>query len=143
MKSLSNKVILITGSTDGLGKAVAFEMANKGATILLHGRNPQKGEAVLKEIRNASGNDKHLYYDADFSSLEQVNALCDKILSQTPQLHMLINNAGIGGGENKSTRELSADGYELRFAVNYLSPFLLTTRLLPLLQKSAPSKIIN
>ncbi len=72
MKSLSNKVVLVTGSTAGLGKAVAFEMANKDATILLHGRNPQKGAAVLKEIRDASGNSKHAYYNGDFFSLQQV-----------------------------------------------------------------------
>ena len=72
MKSLAHKTILITGSTDGLGKAVAFEMAGKGATILLHGRNAQKGEAVVNEICNTSGNSSHIYYNADFSSLQQV-----------------------------------------------------------------------
>ena len=143
MKSLANRIILITGSTDGLGKAVAFEMAGKGATILLHGRNPHKGEAVVKEIRNASGNSNHIYHNADFSSLQQVHFLCDKILSQTDQLYMLVNNAGIGGGEKKNIREVGTDGYELRFTVNYLSHFLLTTHLLTLLKKSAPSKIIN
>jgi NAD(P)-dependent dehydrogenase (short-subunit alcohol dehydrogenase family) len=142
MPSLENKIILITGSTDGLGKDVAFEMASQGATILLHGRNPQKGETVLKEIRDATGNQKHTYYNADFSSLRQVYATTQRILSQSRKLDILINNAGIGGGE-KNIRETGEDGYELRFTVNYLAHFLLTNYLLHLLINSAPSKIIN
>jgi NAD(P)-dependent dehydrogenase (short-subunit alcohol dehydrogenase family) len=143
MIPLANKTILITGSTDGPGKEVAFEMASKGATILLHGRNAEKGEAVLKELCNASGNQRHKYYHADFSSLRQVYAATQKIKSQTNQLDMLINNAEIASGEKKSEREVGEDGYELRFTVNYLSPFLLTNYLLQLLIKCAPSKIIN
>jgi NAD(P)-dependent dehydrogenase (short-subunit alcohol dehydrogenase family) len=130
MTSLANKTILITGSTDGLGKDVAFEMASKGATILLHGRNSKKGETVLKELCSTTGNEAHKYYNADFSSLRQVYAITQSISSQTRQLDMLINNAGIGGGEKKE-REIGGDGYELRFTVNYLSPFLLTNYLLP------------
>src|SRR5689334_21488580 len=124
MISIANKTILITGSTDGLGKDVAFEMALKGAIILLHGRNTKKGEKVLKELCNATGNDKHKYYNADFSSLRQVYAVTQTISTQTHQLDMLINNAGIGsGGGKKNERETGEDGFELRFTVNYLSPF--------------------
>jgi NAD(P)-dependent dehydrogenase (short-subunit alcohol dehydrogenase family) len=143
MIPLANKTILITGSTDGLGKDVAFEMASKGATILLHGRNSEKGETVLKELCDATGSETHKYYNADFSSLRQVYATTQSISSQTHQLDMLINNAGIGSGEKKNEREIGEDGYELRFTVNYLAPFLLTNYLMPLLIKSAPSKIIN
>jgi NAD(P)-dependent dehydrogenase (short-subunit alcohol dehydrogenase family) len=143
MTSLANKIVLITGSTDGLGKDVAFEMASGGATILLHGRNQKKGEVVLNEIRRATNNQTHKYFNADFASLRQVYDFAQMILSETPWLNMLINNAGIGGGEKKDKREFGADGFELIFTVNYLASFLLTTCLLPILIKSAPSKIIN
>ena len=83
------------------------------------------------------------YYNGDFSSLIAVENLADEILSKEQRLDILINNAGIGGGEKDGKRQLSADGCELRFAVNYLAPFLLTSRLLPLLEKSVPSKIVN
>jgi len=143
MKDLSKQVILITGSTDGLGKAVAIEFAKKGATVLLQGRNPEKGHAVLNEIQEITENEKLSYYNADFSSLKEVQVLADEVLDKNSKLDMLINNAGIGGDEQKNTRELSKEGFELRFTVNYLAPFLLTMRLLPLLKKCAPSQIVN
>lgn len=143
MKPISNQVILITGATDGLGKAVAHSFAEKGASLILHGRNPEKGEKVLEEIRAQSGNNKLVYYNADLASLNDVRKLADTILSSHQQLDILINNAGIGGGGQNSERQISNDGYELRFAVNYLAPFLLTHQLLPLLMKSEPSRIIN
>jgi len=143
MKDLSEQVILITGSTDGLGKAVAIEFAKQGATVLLHGRNPEKGHAALREIQKITGNEKLSYYNADFSSLKEVRALADEILHKNSKLDMLINNAGIGGDEQKNTRELSKEGFELRFTVNYLASFLLTMHLLPLLRKSVPSQIVN
>ena len=142
MSSLTNKTVLITGSTDGLGREVAFEMAAKGAVVLLHGRNWKKGEHVLKQIRAESNNEKHRYYNADFSSLHEVYSMAQLILSQTLELNILINNAGIGGGHTDD-RQISEDGYELRFTVNYLAPFVLTNYLLPLLMKSAPAKIVN
>lgn len=144
MEKLSEKVILITGSTDGLGKLVAQHLARQGATVLLHGRNEEKGKATLGEICKATESENLEYYNADFSSLSEVRSLSEKILHNHDRLNILINNAGIGGGpQGNARRELSKDGFELRFAVNYLAPFLLTYRLLTLLRSSAPSRVIN
>jgi NAD(P)-dependent dehydrogenase (short-subunit alcohol dehydrogenase family) len=143
MQDIENQVILITGATDGLGKRVARDLAARDATILLHGRNQEKGEAVLREIRDVTGNQKLIYYNADFSSLDDVRRLSETIQADHEHLNVLINNAGLGTGLRQSRREKSADGYELRFAVNYLAPFLLTYRLLPLLHRSVPARIVN
>jgi NAD(P)-dependent dehydrogenase (short-subunit alcohol dehydrogenase family) len=142
-QAVKNQVILVTGATDGLGKQVARDLAAQGATVLLHGRSREKGEATLQEIRDATGNQKLMYYNADFSSLDAVRGLAEQIQADQDRLDVLINNAGIGAGSRPARRETSADGYELRFAVNYLAPFLLTYRLLPLLRRSAPTRIVN
>jgi len=143
MKEMMNQVILITGATDGLGKQVALDLAAHQATVLLHGRSQEKGEAVLRKIRDATGNQKLLYYNADFSSLDDVRRLSEKVEADHERLDVLINNAGLGAGLRQSGREMSADGHELRFAVNYLAPFLLTHQLLPLLRRSVPARIVN
>jgi NAD(P)-dependent dehydrogenase (short-subunit alcohol dehydrogenase family) len=141
---LEGKTVVIPGATDGLGKQVAHRAAAAGATLILHGRNPQKGEQVTEEIKAASANQRVFYHNADFSSLAEVKQLADEVLDRYQSLHVLINNAAIGGGPKGSNqRELSRDGHELRFAVNYLSHFLLTQQLLPLLIKSAPARIVN
>ena len=144
MQSLKDKTVLVTGATDGLGKLVAQHAAEARATLILHGRNAAKGQKVKEEIIAITGNNQVYYYNADFSSLAEVNKLADEVLANHQGLHVLINNAAIGGGPKGSkVRELSKDGYELRFAVNYLSHFLLTQKLLPLLVQSAPSRIVN
>lgn len=143
MQAIENQVILVTGATDGLGELVARDLAGRGVTVLLHGRNREKGKAVLREIKGATGNDKLKYYNADFSSLEAVRRFAEEILAEQNHLHVLINNAGIGSRSPQASRKKSADGYELRFAVNHLAPFLLTHRLLPLLRRSAPARIVN
>jgi NAD(P)-dependent dehydrogenase (short-subunit alcohol dehydrogenase family) len=143
MRPIKDQTILITGSTDGLGKKVAIDLAGEGATVLLHGRSPEKGKAVLREIKDAAGNRGLKYYNADFASLDAVRRLADQIKKNHKRLDILINNAGIGARSRETRRELSADGYELRFAVNYLSHFLLTYLLLPLIRQSAPARIIN
>jgi len=140
---IKNQVILVTGATDGLGKRVALDLAAREATVLLHGRSPEKGETTLQQIRDATGNQKIIYYNADFSSLDEVRRLSEKILAGQKRLDVLINNAGIGAGLRGSRREKSIDGHELRFAVNYLTPFLLTHRLIPLLRRSVPARIVN
>ena len=140
VKPVPDQVILVTGATDGLGKAVARELASRRATVLLHGRDTARGEATLHEIRQATGNDRLRVSLADFSSLAQVRRLAEAILAGTERLDLLINNAGVGG---TSPRQESQDGHELRFAVNYLAPFLLTHLLLPLLRRSAPARIVN
>ncbi len=143
MDKINDKVILITGSTDGLGKQVALDLAAQGATILLQGRNREKGDQTLREIRQTTGSRKIEYYNADLSSLDEVRCLADEVTAKQKRLDVLVNNAGIGAGQQGVGRELSKDGYELRFAVNYLSHFLLTLRLLELLRSSAPSRIVN
>jgi NAD(P)-dependent dehydrogenase (short-subunit alcohol dehydrogenase family) len=144
MKPIEQQTILVTGSTDGLGKSTAHALARQGATVLLHGRDQQRLQATQQEIREATGNAKLETYLADFASLEEVRHLGQTLQKDHPHLDMLINNAGIGGGNrDHPRRELSQDGYELRFAVNYLAPFLLTNLLLPSLRQGAPSRIVN
>lgn len=139
---VDGKTVLITGSTDGLGRAVAWRLANMGAHVLLHGRSRERGEALRDEIR-AAGKGKADYYHADLASLAEVRNLAKAVLQDNGHIHVLVNNAGLGSGPDVNRRATSADGHELRFAVNYLSGFLLTYLLLPTILKSAPARIIN
>lgn len=135
------KVIVITGSTDGLGREVARRLAETGAHIVVHGRNRERGAEVVKKIEQA-GKGSARFYAADLASLAQVRDFGNTLLRDYERIDVLINNAGIWlNGGNK--RQLSADGHEMHFAVNYLSGFLLTRMLLPRLIASAPSRIIN
>jgi NAD(P)-dependent dehydrogenase (short-subunit alcohol dehydrogenase family) len=144
MTSIAGKKILITGATDGLGKEVTKRALLGGATVLVHGRNKPKGEKLISELINETNNDKIKYYNADFSSLQQVKELSQQILSEHDKIDVLINNAAIGGGpKGGAERELSEDGFELRFTVNHLAHFLLTQNLLPVLKTSAPSRIVH
>lgn len=142
MKPISESTVLITGATDGLGKAAAEWFAQNEATVLLHGRNKEKGHEVLEEIKNSTGNQNLKYFNADFSSLYSVAQMAENIVSSDMQLDILINNAGIGGGPNSNqARETSEDGFELRWTVNHLAQVLLTKKLLPLFNENA--RIIN
>lgn len=144
MRPIDQHVVLVTGSTDGLGRALARDLAAQGASVLLHGRNPAKGEETLREIHEATGNEPLAFYLADFSSLAQVRGLAERILAEHDRLDVLVNYAGIGtGGRAATAREVSLDGYELRFSVMYLAPYLLTRLLEPLLVRSAPARIVN
>lgn len=140
----AGKTAVVTGSTDGLGKAVALQLAALGARVIVHGRNRERGEAVAAQINQLKGGGAK-FHAADFASMEQVRKLADALLQDCPRIDLLINNAGIGsansGGDR--ARQLSADGFELRFAVNYLSGFLLTRRLSARLVGSAPARIVN
>ena len=138
-----SKSILITGSTDGLGKEVARRLAMQGWHVLLHGRDRAKGEAVLAELREHSGNDNLHYFNADLSSLAEVKNLAGEVIASQERLDVLVNNAGIGPRTPDSPRTLSKDGYEVFFAVNYLAGYLLASELMPLLKKSAPARLIN
>lgn len=133
-------VILITGSTDGLGREVARRLAATGAHIIVHGRNRERGTAVVDEIRR-DGKGSAAFHPADFASLAGVRAFADTILRHYPRVNVLVNNAGVWLREGP--RQTSADGHEMTFAVNYLSGYLLTRLLLPRLVASAPSRIIN
>jgi len=139
MRNVAEATILVTGATEGLGKRVASALAGQGATLLLHGRNRERLQATMEEVSEQTGSEKLRSYLADFSSLDAVHKLAERILSDEDRLEVLINNAGIIVQERKE----SEDGYELTFSVNYLSHFLLTRLLLPLLEHSAPSRIVN
>uniref|UniRef100_C6E3R1 Short-chain dehydrogenase/reductase SDR n=1 Tax=Geobacter sp. (strain M21) TaxID=443144 RepID=C6E3R1_GEOSM len=147
MRNMEDMVFLVTGATDGLGEKVAADLAGKGATLLLHGRDRDKGRMVQARIHKATGNDRLYYYNADLSSLDEVDALAALVTKRCSRLDVLINNAGVGAGPEATRRQVSPDGFELRFAVNYLAPFLLTRRLLPLLRRTAEeageARIVN
>jgi NAD(P)-dependent dehydrogenase (short-subunit alcohol dehydrogenase family) len=141
---LADQTILITGATDGLGRALAEDLARGGATVLVHGRDPGRVTGTIDAIRAATGNERLRPYVADLSDLAQVRRLAEQVLANEPRLDALVSNAGIGGSvPGGGARMESRDGYELRFAVNYLAGFLLTRLLLPLLRSSAPARIIN
>jgi NAD(P)-dependent dehydrogenase (short-subunit alcohol dehydrogenase family) len=137
-----DKTILITGSTDGVGRCVAQRLGAEGATVLVHGRDRARGEALVEEL-SKGGKGRALFYQADLGSLDAVRGLAEAVKRDHQRLDVLINNAGLGSGPAGHGRATSADGYELRFAVNYLAGVLLTHLLLPLLQASAPSRIVN
>ncbi len=126
-------VVLITGATDGLGRRLAELLAERGEDVLVHGRSRQRVEDVERES-GAAGS-----YVADLASLKEVRGLATMVRSDREQLHALINNAGVIVPERTESR----DGYEFGFAVNYLSHFALTLELLPLLELSAPARIVN
>ncbi len=144
MRPISEQTILITGATDGLGRGVATDLAERGATVLVHGRDDRRLADTIEEIRSSTGSDKLRPYRADLASLEQVRQLAQRVIDENERLDGLINNAGIGTAEpGNGERMESEDGYELRFAVNYLAGFLLTHLLEPLIVRSAPARIVN
>ncbi|MFI4998110.1 MAG: SDR family NAD(P)-dependent oxidoreductase [Hyphomicrobiales bacterium] len=139
---LAGKTALITGSTDGVGRVVAKRLAAQGARILVHGRDLERGRALIAEI-HAAGNGDADFLQADFASLAEVRKLAQAVAASEARLDILINNAGIGSGGAAAQRATSADGFELRFAVNYLAGFLLTRLLLPKILGSTPARIVN
>jgi len=139
MRNLPEAIVLVTGATDGLGRRVALELAERGATVLLHGRSRERCEAVLEEVRRQTGSERSRYYLADLSSLAAVRKLAEEIVSEHDRLDVLVNNAGVVAEQ----REETEDGLELTFAVNYLAHFLLSNLLLPLLRCSAPARVVN
>lgn len=143
MSAQPRKVALVTGSTDGLGRAVARSLAAAGFHVLIHGRDARRGSDLVRQIRGQGG--QASFERADFASLDEVRALAERIRQAHDRLHLLINNAGIGPGEDgrPAPRRTSADGHELRFAVNYLAGYLLTRLLLPALLAGAPARIVN
>jgi NAD(P)-dependent dehydrogenase (short-subunit alcohol dehydrogenase family) len=139
MTSLEGKTALITGSTDGVGRVVAQRLGKMGARVLVHGRDGARGERVVADIKAGGGAAEFL--TADLAALAQVRRLAEAVRRTTNRLDILINSAGIGSAG--AARQTSADGHELRFAVNYLAGFLLTYLLLPLVRQSAPTRIVN
>jgi NAD(P)-dependent dehydrogenase (short-subunit alcohol dehydrogenase family) len=137
----AGKTALVTGSTDGLGREVALRLGKMGARVLVHGRDRARGAEVINAIKAGGGDAR--FYQADLASLGEVRRLAAEVLKDSPRLDILINNAGVGSGTADAPREESADGHELRFAVNHLAGFLLTGLLLSTIVKSAPARIVN
>lgn len=137
--SMQGKICLVTGSSTGIGKVTARELARMGATVVMICRNRARGEAAQAEIKAASGSDKVDLIVADLSSLAEVRRAAEEFKQKYTQLHVLIHNAG---GINQA-RRITPDGFEATFAANYLAPFLLTELLLDILKASAPARIIN
>src|SRR5437763_13264593 len=140
--NVKGKTVFITGSTDGVGRYVALELAKQGANLLIHGRDAARARAVVEEI-SRSGKASAKFYQADLSSLADVGKLADAVSAEHNKLDIFISNAGIGSRNYGPERRVSADGHELRFAVNYLAGFLLVYRLLPIIKAAAPSRIVN
>jgi NAD(P)-dependent dehydrogenase (short-subunit alcohol dehydrogenase family) len=141
VRPLPEQTIMVTGATDGLGRHLAGELVRAGVTVLVHGRDRVRLDRVRDELAAGPGRVETLL--ADLADLHQVDRLADEVLKRFDRLDVLLNNAGVGFGEAGSVRELSADGVELRFAVNYLAGYHLTRRLLPLLEASAPARVVN
>ncbi len=129
----------MTGSTDGIGRETALELARLGAEVIVHGRSSGKASAVADAIRRETGNPSLAFLPADFSDLDQVRAMAAGLQSRWGVLHVLINNAGT----YMDRRILTPAGLEVTFTVNHLAPFLLTNLLLDLLKRSTPSRVIT
>ena len=140
--NMDGKTVLVTGATDGVGRYVAGKLAAAGASVLIHGRDSERANALVDRVRQ-EGRGEAVFYPADLSSLADTRRFAEKVLAEHRRLDLFISNAGIGSQSLGPERRTSADGHELRFAVNYLSGFLLAHLLLPLLKASAPSRIVN
>jgi len=133
------KTILITGSTDGIGKQTALMLAQKGHFIIIHGRNEAKCRQAIEEIKNTVSSAKLDFVVCDLSSMKEVRTMAEEIRTRFPQINVLLHNAGVF----MTSRQLSVDGFEMTFAINHLAPFLLTHELQELLIKNSPSRIIT
>jgi NAD(P)-dependent dehydrogenase (short-subunit alcohol dehydrogenase family) len=143
---MRGKTVLVTGSTDGVGRYVAGELAKQGAYVLIHGRDAARAKSLIDEIRAGDKTGHGVaprFYQADLSSLAGARQLADAVNADHKRIDVFVSNAGIGSQNSGPQRQESADGFELRFAVNYLSGFLLAHLLLPLIKAAAPSRIVN
>lgn len=135
-----SKTILITGSTDGIGKLAALQLAQAGHTVHVHGRNPAKVSALVDELHGlSSASEQSIGFVSDFSDMAAVRRMGEEVAKQLPKLNVLINNAGVLSSPNIMT----VDGFDIRFAVNYFAPYLLTHAVLPLLKATHQARIIN
>ena len=141
MPQQSRPIAMVTGATDGVGRYVAERLGADGWDVIVHGRDAERGRAVVATIAAVGGGARFL--SADLSDLAAVHGLADQVAKAAPRLDLLINNAGIGAGGSGAPRQVNAAGVELRFAVNYLAGFALTLRLLSRLKASAPARIVN
>lgn len=142
MTTLTDQTVLITGATDGLGYALAHRLAKDGAALVLHGRRPDALERVANDVRHLGVEVSTVL--ADLAGHDQVRAMADDLTADGIDIDVLVNNAGVGiGPPDTSTRATTVDGHELRFAVNYLAPALLMSRLLPAMQQRPGCRIVN
>lgn len=139
MKNMEGKVCLITGASQGIGKATAIALAKMGATIVMVSFDQGRGDAALKEMKSISGNENIELMLADLSSQQSIRQLADRFKQKYTRLDVLVNNAGV----MKWKQEFTTDGIESTFAINHLASFLLTNLLLDLLKASAPARIVN
>src|SRR5438128_7714405 len=137
--SIENRVFLVTGANSGIGKATALGLARMGGTVVMACRDATRGEAARQDIRRESGNPRVFLEIVDLASEASTRSLAEAFRRKYARLDVLINNAGV----YTSHREITPDGLERQFEVNYLSGFLLTHLLLDRLKKSAPSRIVN
>jgi NAD(P)-dependent dehydrogenase (short-subunit alcohol dehydrogenase family) len=136
----NRRIALVTGATDGMGRAIARDLAARGWVVIAHGRSQERLDSLVRDVSNTAA----LFpYRADFASLEEVHAFAREVAADFPCIDVLLNNAGVGSGADRTKREESRDGYELRLAVNYLAPFALTNQLLPTLRESSSARIVN
>ena len=139
--SYGGKTVLVTGSTDGLGRELARALAAEGAHVIVHGRDAARGAALVDEI-TGEGKGSARFIAADLASLDTVKAFAERIRREVPKLDLLVNNAGVAISRS-SPRRTSVDGHELQFAVNYLAGWVLVNTLRPSLEAAAPSRIVN
>lgn len=135
------KTVLVTGSTSGVGRQTALALASLGAEVFVHGRDPERGAAVLAEVRAATGDrgERGGLFIADLATVAGVRSLARQVVQRCRRLDVLVNNAGVFAPE----RVVTADGLELTLAVNVVAPHVLTRELLPLLLAAAPSRVVN
>jgi NAD(P)-dependent dehydrogenase (short-subunit alcohol dehydrogenase family) len=143
MADMSGQVVMVTGATNGIGEVTARELARMGATVIVVGRNPDKAQRVVSEIRTATGSNSVEYMIADLALMSEVRRLAETFQARYDRLHVLVNNAGMMFTE----REITEEGYERTFALNHLNYFLLTNLLLDTIKATgtgqARARIIN
>lgn len=137
---MEKKIMLITGTSSGLGRQTALALAKQGHTIIMHGRNPEKTKKVFEEVKAESGNNDIAMYTADFSLMSEVKKFADWVVEHYDHLDVLVNNAGAQFGDK---RQVTSEGHEKTLAINTLHPFLLTYLLLPLLKKSKSARVVT
>ena len=136
---MNGKICLVTGATDGIGKVSARVLAEMGAKVIIVGRNPEKSAAVLTELKSVSGNENIDLLLADLAVMQEVRDLAEQVISRYDRLDVLLNNAG----GYFAKHEITSDGLEMTFALNHMSYFLLTNKLMGLLKSSVPARIVN
>ncbi|CAE8697953.1 unnamed protein product [Polarella glacialis] len=142
LPQLSDRIFLVTGSTDGIGKFTAEQLALQGCTVLVHGRTAAKIDSTLQELQRMAPQAKLRGYQADLSQMSEVRRLASEVAADFPALHGLLNNAGTFDGDYTGRRQETAEGNEYSLAVNVMAPFLLTSLLLPNVRASGAGRIV-